>query len=67
MNLDIFSSDEDKQLAQWRQQIAGANEYNIFCHCRDCEQEWVTSDEQAPCLCGSRNIQRIPCWQFPDD
>jgi hypothetical protein len=52
---------------QWREKIAGANRNNIFCHCRDCDKEWVDSGETSICEdCGGDRIERIACWQFPD-
>ena len=57
-----------KVLAQWRAKIATANQYNIFCHCRLCQAQWVESSEEGACQqCGAKDIERISCWQFPDD
>ncbi|TVQ48132.1 MAG: hypothetical protein EA365_01670 [Gloeocapsa sp. DLM2.Bin57] len=56
---------EERQ--KWLNKIAKANQNNIFCHCRDCDWEWVDSDLGNNCRCGSFNIERIACWQFPDD
>lgn len=67
MNFPTFSSDDAQEVALWRQKIEVANQNNILCYCRDCQEEWVTSDPKTPCICGSHNIQRILCWQFPDD
>ncbi|WP_199248116.1 hypothetical protein [[Phormidium] sp. ETS-05] len=56
------------ELHHWQLTLAEANRHNIFCHCRHCEAEWVDSSEEAACPhCGSKNIERIACWQFPDD
>ena len=55
-----------EELARWQFFLAQANLNNILCHCRDCDATWVAS-APAPCGCGSRNIEHIPCWQFPDD
>ncbi|WP_072620484.1 hypothetical protein [Spirulina major] len=51
---------------QWRDKIRRANRNNIFCHCRTCGEEWVASDGDGPCICGSRDLEAIACWQFPD-
>jgi hypothetical protein len=58
-----FNPDE---LQKWQMGIEEANRFNIFCHCRRCDREWVASD-QVPCSCGSTNVEYIACWQFPDD
>ena len=61
-------SENDPLIQQWRRKIEVANQNNLFCHCRDCGEEWVDSQEDVTCIqCGSRNIQQIACWQFPDD
>ncbi|MEQ8959929.1 MAG: hypothetical protein RLP02_18720 [Coleofasciculus sp. C2-GNP5-27] len=61
-------NDKDNTLLnQWRQKIEIANRNNIFCHCRHCGDEWVDSSLNSACNhCGSHDIERIPCWQFPD-
>ncbi|HIK15398.1 MAG TPA: hypothetical protein IGS53_08975 [Leptolyngbyaceae cyanobacterium M33_DOE_097] len=56
-----------QELAKWQFHLRQANDNNIWCHCRQCEYEWVASDFVACDRCGSRNVQHIPCWQFPDD
>ncbi|KAM3104588.1 hypothetical protein [Phormidesmis sp. 146-33] len=53
------------ELYEWRQSLEEANRHNIFCHCRECEREWVASKPEA-CVCGSKNVESIACWQFPD-
>jgi rubrerythrin len=59
---------ETPELRDWRLKIAEANRNNIFCHCRTCGYEWVASFEDVPCSsCGSKNVEYILCWQFPDD
>lgn len=55
-----------EELLTWQHRIEEANRYNIFCHCRTCNREWVASRLEA-CICGSRSIEHIACWQFPDD
>jgi hypothetical protein len=55
---------EERQ--EWQLIIAAANLHNILHHCRQCDREWVASVAEA-CQCGSSNIERIACWQFPDD
>ncbi|MGF1495966.1 MAG: hypothetical protein ACFB8W_03960 [Elainellaceae cyanobacterium] len=50
---------------EWRLRLAAANQHNVFCHCRKCQKEWVAS-EPTPCSCGSRSVEAIACWQFPD-
>lgn len=64
---DVPEQLEPEELQKWLNQIAQANHHNIFCHCRDCHQEWIASDLDSHCPCGSYNVERIPCWQFPDD
>ncbi|NJL88150.1 MAG: hypothetical protein HC886_22800 [Leptolyngbyaceae cyanobacterium SM1_1_3] len=54
-----------EELQQWQRGIAEANRNNIFCHCKDCNYEWVASAE-VPCQCGSKRVEYIACWQFPD-
>ncbi|HEY9626180.1 MAG TPA: hypothetical protein V6C84_02675 [Coleofasciculaceae cyanobacterium] len=51
---------------EWQRRIEEANRCNIWCHCRDCDREWIAS-ANVSCPCGSRNVEHIPCWQFPDD
>ncbi|NJN87672.1 MAG: hypothetical protein HC881_16875 [Leptolyngbyaceae cyanobacterium SL_7_1] len=46
--------------------IAAADRNNILHHCRVCQAEWIASFDRR-CLCGSDRIERIACWQFPDD
>lgn len=60
-----FDLDPD-ELRQWQANIEMANRNNILCHCRQCDREWVAS-ERVPCTCGSRRVEYIICWQFPDD
>ncbi|MBD2181748.1 hypothetical protein H6S82_06335 [Planktothrix sp. FACHB-1355] len=56
------------ELSEWRLILEAANRNNVFCHCRTCSYEWVTSSEDVPCSrCGSTNVRYILCWQFPDD
>ena len=64
-----FSSPEDELLfAQWRSKISIANRNNIFCHCHQCEEEWIDSTFEVKCIkCGSSKVETISCWQFPDD
>jgi len=60
-------SDDNHLIQQWQRKIERANHNNIFCHCRDCGQEWVDSQEDVICgQCGSKNLEQIRCWQFPD-
>lgn len=59
---DLFP--EDERLA-WRERFAESNRNNVLCHCRSCDREWVVSAPEA-CVCGSRAIEWIVCWQFPD-
>ena len=54
------------ELQAWQLGIQEANRHNVFCHCRQCDREWVASD-YAACVCGSTNVEHILCWQFPDD
>jgi hypothetical protein len=54
-----------EELQAWRLSLQEANRNNIFCHCRRCHREWVASDQVA-CLCGSKDVEYIACWQFPD-
>lgn len=59
----------DKNLLQeWQQKIETANQNNIFCHCQTCGEEWIDSSLDAICItCGSKKVEHIACWQFPDD
>lgn len=54
-------------LREWQLKIEVANRNTIFCHCRCCGYEWVDSSFDAVCSCGSKDVERISCWQFPDD
>ena len=55
-------------LQAWQKKIQDANVNNIFCHCHSCKHEWVDSSWETICPnCNSSNIERISCWQFPDD
>jgi Zn finger protein HypA/HybF involved in hydrogenase expression len=55
-----------EELRQWQANLAQANDNNVFCHCKDCDREWIASSDDVPCPCGSRRVEYIPCWQFPD-
>jgi len=60
----FFSPEE---LQTWQEQLEMADRHNIFCHCRSCDAQWVDSSQETPCPeCGSKNIEHICCWQFPD-
>ncbi|MBD3883309.1 hypothetical protein IFO70_16200 [Phormidium tenue FACHB-886] len=54
------------ELQEWQRILEAANRNNIWCHCRMCDREWIAS-AQVPCSCGSRSVEYIACWQFPDD
>lgn len=58
-------SEAEQRDWQWRLRVANHN--NIFCHCHACGREWVDSTDDAGCICGSDRVERIACWQFPDD
>lgn len=67
----LLMSDLPPQLSpteryEWQLRIQAANQFNILCHCRQCDREWIASDHDR-CVCGSQNVQHIACWQFPDD
>ena len=62
-----FSEQDISEFGEWRQKIELANRNNIFCHCRTCDAQWVDSSFDAVCSCGSSDVERISCWQFPDD
>jgi hypothetical protein len=64
---DSFSEQDICEFGEWRQKIEVANRNNIFCHCNICGAEWVDSSFYAVCCCGSSEVERISCWQFPDD
>ena len=65
---DYFPFQNDSQLREWHQGIHMANRNNIFCHCRSCGYEWVDSLTDIVCnQCGSKDVEKISCWQFPDD
>jgi len=55
-----------EELRQWQFGLQQANDNNVFCHCRQCDREWVASDHDIQCTCGSRAVETIACWQFPD-
>lgn len=55
-----------EELQAWQRGLAEANRNNIFCHCKDCDREWVASSDDVPCQCGSKRVEYIACWQFPD-
>jgi hypothetical protein len=55
-----------EELQAWQRGLEEANRYNIWCHCRKCDREWIASTQVA-CDCGSKNVEYIACWQFPDD
>ncbi|MFB6276641.1 MAG: hypothetical protein ABEI32_10925 [Halothece sp.] len=60
-------SEDERLIQQWRQKIKIANRNKLFCHCRDCGEEWVDSYYDVACAnCGSTNLEQIACWQFPD-
>ncbi|MEB3356893.1 MAG: hypothetical protein VKK04_09220 [Synechococcales bacterium] len=63
---DIPSYLSPAERQAWRLRLTAANQYNVFCHCRQCQKEWVAS-APTPCSCGSRDVEAIACWQFPDD
>ncbi|NJL83678.1 MAG: hypothetical protein HC890_13330 [Chloroflexaceae bacterium] len=57
-----------QMLSQWRKMIEIAEHNHIFYHCQDCQAEWVASPGVTACSnCGSPRLERISCWQFPDD
>ncbi len=62
---DIPSQLTPTELHQWQQSLEEANRHNIFCHCRECDREWIASKPEA-CVCGSKRVESIACWQFPD-
>ncbi|MGQ4646567.1 hypothetical protein [Lyngbya aestuarii] len=65
---EINSKKDASLICQWRNKIEVANRNNIFCHCRSCGYEWVNSSVDAACSsCSSKDVERISCWQFPDD
>lgn len=53
------------ELVEWQRVLDAANRNNVFHHCRKCDEEWVASAEES-CRCGSKSVERILCWQFPD-
>lgn len=58
----VFSRAE---LGDWQLTLAEADRHNIFHHCRHCQREWVASTWEA-CSCGSKEVEHLRCWQFPD-
>ncbi|MGF1491984.1 MAG: hypothetical protein ACFBSC_05905 [Microcoleaceae cyanobacterium] len=51
----------------WQAKVQIADQNNILSHCQSCGYEWVDSGEKSICShCGSKDIERIRCWQFPD-
>jgi hypothetical protein len=63
---DLPSQFDPDELKEWFANLEEANRYNVFCHCRRCGREWVDSSFDAVCQCGSKEVERISCWQFPD-
>ncbi|PSO48468.1 MAG: hypothetical protein BRC33_09800 [Cyanobacteria bacterium SW_9_44_58] len=60
-------SEQKLLIQQWWRKVELADRNNIFCHCRDCGEEWVDSQKDVACAnCGSNNLEQIRCWQFPD-
>ncbi|MBW4422668.1 MAG: hypothetical protein KME13_26245 [Myxacorys californica WJT36-NPBG1] len=53
------------ELDEWQRHLDEANRNNILCHCRQCDYEWIASTPE-PCICGSKDVESIACWQFPD-
>ena len=51
---------------EWDRRLAEASRNNVFCHCRQCAEEWVASKREACHQCGSMDVEAIACWQFPD-
>ena len=58
-----LSSEEQ---AEWHRRLAEASRNNVFCHCRQCGEEWVASEQEACHHCGGLEVEAIACWQFPD-
>ncbi|QDZ38471.1 hypothetical protein FRE64_16410 [Euhalothece natronophila Z-M001] len=55
-------------IQQWQSKIRIADSNNILIHCKNCDEEWVNSEPEVTCYqCGSKNLEQIRCWQFPDD
>ncbi|MEM8639569.1 MAG: hypothetical protein AAGG51_12250 [Cyanobacteria bacterium P01_G01_bin.54] len=50
-----------EELAQWQRRLAEANRNNVFCHCRQCDAEWVASGPEACPRCGSLAVEAIAC------
>jgi len=63
---EIPSHFTSEELRRWRFGLQQADDNNVLCHCRECDREWVESSHQVRCTCGSRNVESISCWQFPD-
>ncbi|MBD2615208.1 MULTISPECIES: hypothetical protein [Nostoc] len=65
---DKFSFFPPDKLQKWHEGIKQANRNNIFCHCRSCGYEWIDSTFDVTCVeCGSKDVESISSWQFPDD
>jgi len=56
----------DHELKLWQASLAEASRNNILCHCKTCDEEWVSSVAADRCQCGGTRIEHIACWQFPD-
>jgi rubrerythrin len=67
----MSESNQEKDISlikDWQTKIEIANRNNIFGHCHSCNYEWVDSSFDKVCpSCGSGDVERISCWQFPDD
>lgn len=66
--LESNSEQDTSLIREWQEKVAEANRNNIFYHCRYCGNEWVNYYfDIAYCSCGSSDVEKISCWQFPDD
>ncbi|HBC40730.1 MAG TPA: hypothetical protein DCZ88_02195 [Pseudanabaena sp.] len=58
-----------EELKASHDRIAAANTNNVLHHCRKCDYgdyEWIASQAES-CRCGSKSVEWIMCWQFPDN
>lgn len=60
-------TEENPLIRQWQQKVKNTDQNNILMHCKDCGEEWVSSQQEGVCYnCGSQKLESIRCWQFPD-
>lgn len=46
---ELKSNKNNSIIFQWQEKIKVANRNNIFCHCRNCDNEWIDSSFDTSC------------------